>query len=181
MSHNDNYRRKIFSATVTVLPSSGKGYREGACPLPRKNITRYKLNFLHHVRTQCAIWCIHAPVRPPSKISTAVKTTCERNAPSKSFLGAIYNHGRLYSGYEVYWAPFVSISAQISVRKDGNEALNSPIFSPHGPKIAKFSCKFPSVWTENSELLRTKAYGPFNRTDITVTHLTLQYKIQVHE
>jgi len=51
-------------------------------------------------------------VRPPSKISTAVKTTCERIAPSKSFLGAVYNHGQLYSGYEVYWAPLVSINAQ---------------------------------------------------------------------
>jgi len=66
-------------------------------PLPRKNITSYKSNYLHHVKTQCAIWCIHAPMRPPSKISTAVKTTCERIAPSKSFLGAVYNHGRLYS------------------------------------------------------------------------------------
>jgi len=46
------------------------------------------------IRTQCTIWCIHAPVRPPSKISTAVKTTCERITPSKSFLGAVYNHGQ---------------------------------------------------------------------------------------
>ena len=64
---------------------------------PEKNITRYKSNYLHHVRTQFAIWCIHASMRPPSKISIAVKTTCERIAPSKSFLGANYNHGRLYS------------------------------------------------------------------------------------
>jgi len=43
-----------------------------------------------------------------SKISTAVKTTYE----SKSFLGAVYNHGRLYSDYILYWAPLVTISAQ---------------------------------------------------------------------
>jgi len=47
-----------------------------------------------------------------SKISTAVKTTYERIAPSKSFLGAVYNHGRLYSDYILYWAPLVTISAQ---------------------------------------------------------------------
>ena len=70
-------------------------------PAPLKPLTFWRytnqiiiiiiINYLHHVTTQCAIWCIHAPVRPPSKISTAVKTTCERIAPSKSFLGAVYN------------------------------------------------------------------------------------------
>jgi len=95
-----------------ITAQRGRGLGRGLAPSPEKNITRYKLNYLHHVRTQCAIGCIHAPVCPPSKISTAVKTTCERIAPNKSFLGAVYNHGRLYSGYEVYWAPLVSISAQ---------------------------------------------------------------------
>jgi len=45
------------------------------------------------------------------------------------------------------------IQLLISVRKDGNQALNSAIFCPYGRKIRKFSCKFPSVRTENSELL----------------------------
>jgi len=112
MPHNDNYLRNILRQRLQYYRPAGEGPGEGACPLPRKNITRYKLNCLHHVRTQCTIWCIHAPMHPPSKISTAVKTTCERIAPGKSFLAAIYNHGRLYNGFEVYWAPLVSISAQ---------------------------------------------------------------------
>jgi len=92
--------------TIIFVTFCGNSYgitvqRGGICggslpPPQKKNITRYKLNYLHHVRTQCEIWCIHVPVRPPSKISTAVKTTCERIVPSTSFLGAVYNHGRLY-------------------------------------------------------------------------------------
>jgi len=45
------------------------------------------------------------------------------------------------------------IQLLISEHKDGNQALNSSIFRAQGRKIAKFSCKFPSVRTENSELL----------------------------
>jgi len=108
MAHNDNYLRKILRQRLQDYRTVGEGSGEGAW----KNITQNKSNYLHHVRTQCAIWCIHAPVRLPSKISTAVKTTCERIAPSKSFLGAIYNYGRLYSDYVLYWAPSVTISAQ---------------------------------------------------------------------
>ena len=37
-----------------------------------------------------------------------------------------------------------------SVIKDGNQALNLAIFRPSGLKIAKFNCKYPSIWTENS-------------------------------
>jgi len=95
-----------------IIVQRGRGLGRGLAPLPRKNITRCKSNYLYHVRTQCAIWCIRAPMRPPSKISTAMKTACERIAPSKSFLGAVYNHGRLYSDYILYWAPLVTISAQ---------------------------------------------------------------------
>ena len=51
-------------------------------------------------------------MRPPSKITTAVKTTYERIALIKSFLGAVYNHGRLYNDYILYRAPLVTISAQ---------------------------------------------------------------------
>ena len=88
--------------TIIFLTFCGNGYSitvqrggiwGGGLPLSRKNIMRYKLNYLHHVRTQCAIWCFHAPVCPPSKISTAVNTACERIVPSKSFLGAVYNRG----------------------------------------------------------------------------------------
>jgi len=106
MPHNDNYLDNILRQR---LHPAGKGSGD-------KNITRYKSNYLHHVGTQYAIWCIRAPVRPPSKISTAVKTACERIAPSKSFLGAIYNRGWLYSDYILYWAPLVTTSAELSVR-----------------------------------------------------------------
>jgi len=106
--------------TVIFVTFYGNGYgiivqRGGVwgwgLPPPQKNM-RYKSNYLRHVRTQCAIWCIRAPMRPPSKISTAAKTACERIAPSKSFLGAVYNHGQLYSDYILYWAPLVTISTQ---------------------------------------------------------------------
>jgi len=108
MPHNDNYLHNILRQRLRHYRPAARGLGRGLAPPQKKNITRYKLNYLHHVMTQCTIWCIYARVRPPSKISTAVK----RIAPSRSFLGAVYNHGRLYSGYEVYWAPFVSISAQ---------------------------------------------------------------------
>ena len=98
---------------VTVLPSCGGGVWGGGLALPRKkyNAIQVKL-FTSRKDTVRNLVYSCAPVLPPSKISTAVKTTCERIAPSKSFLGAVYNRGRLYGGYEVYWAPLVSISAQ---------------------------------------------------------------------
>ena len=84
MSHNDNYLRIILWQWLRHYRPAGEGTGEGAClALPEKKITRYKSDYLHHVRTQCAIWCIHAPMSLPSKISTAVKTTCERIVPSK--------------------------------------------------------------------------------------------------
>ena len=82
----------------------------GLAPSPEKNYVIE--NYLYHAKTQCAFWCIHAPMRPSSEISTTVKTTCESIAPSKSFLGAFYNHGRLYSDYVLYWVPLVTISTQ---------------------------------------------------------------------
>jgi len=46
------------------------------------------------------------------------------------------------------------IQRLISFHKDGNQVLNLAIFRPYGPKIVKFSCKFPSVRMENSEYMR---------------------------
>jgi len=83
MPHNENYLRNILRQRLRDYRPVGDGSGEGACSSSEKNITRYKSNYLHHVRTQCAIWCIHAPMSLPSKISTAVKTTCERIVPSK--------------------------------------------------------------------------------------------------
>jgi len=41
----------------------------------------------------------------------------------------------------------------------GREIANN-ITLLYGQKIVKFSCKFPSVWTENSELLHNfRPYG----------------------
>jgi len=57
---------------------------------------------LAHTVRNLVYSCAHAP---PSKISSAVKTTCERIAPSKSFLGAVYNHGRLYFTRR-HWLPY---------------------------------------------------------------------------
>ena len=104
--------------TIIFVTFCGNGYGitvqrgRGLGPQKKYNAIQVKL-FTSRKDTVCnLVYSCACGVRLPSKISTAVKTTCERIAPSKSFLGAVYNHGRLYSGYEVYWAPLVSISAQ---------------------------------------------------------------------
>jgi len=56
MPHNDNYFRNILRQRLRDYSPAGEGL-----PLPRKNITRYKSNYLHHVRTEC-LMCIHVPV-----------------------------------------------------------------------------------------------------------------------
>jgi len=125
MPHNDNYLRNISWQWFGITVQRGRGLEKGLARCPEKYIARYKSNYLRRVRTQCTIWWVHAPMHLPSKISTAVKTTCEITAPSKSFLGAIYNHGRLYSDYILCWAPLVTISAHKlqSPRKSDNNFI----------------------------------------------------------
>jgi len=42
-------------------------------------------------------------VRPPTKISSVVKSICKTIAPNISFLGAVYNHVQSRSDYVLYW------------------------------------------------------------------------------
>jgi len=57
MPHNENYLHNILWQRLQDYHPAGEGSGEGACPSPEK-ITRYKSNYLHHVRIQCTIWSI---------------------------------------------------------------------------------------------------------------------------
>jgi len=102
MPHNENYLHNILWQRLQDYHPAGEGSGEGACPSPEKN---YAIQV--KLLTSCKD-TVHNLVY----ISTAGKTTCERIPPSKRFLGAVYNHRRLYSDYVLYWAELVSISAQ---------------------------------------------------------------------
>jgi len=109
MPHNNNIFVTFYGNGYRITVQRGSGLGRGLAPPQKKyNAIQVKLFTSRKDTVRNLVYsCAHAP---PSKISTAVKTTCERIAPSKSFLGAVYNHGRLYSGHDwLLWVRSLSV------------------------------------------------------------------------
>jgi len=62
MSYNDNYLHNILRQWLQHYRPAGKGLGRWLAPSPEKN-TRYKSDCLHHIRTQCTIWCTRVPAQ----------------------------------------------------------------------------------------------------------------------
>jgi len=97
MPHNDNYLCNILRQRLRDYRPTEEGSGKGAWPLPEKNM-RYKLNYLHHVRTQCAIGAFKRPCARPVKFPPQWKPHVKEQHPVK-----------------VFWAPFITMGGHIVI------------------------------------------------------------------